>query len=379
MNMSTVTAAPARSSTSSRGLTHIRELDGIRGLAAIMVFFHHVCFTSIQPAGWGALIRALRTASISGMYGVDLFFVLSGFLITSLLIQARNSQTYYHDFYWKRALRILPLYILCILGVLLFIPGSVDYVLVSALFISNFAWLFHITSIGPFWTLAIEEQFYLIWPTVVRRRSIPQLRRWAIAIGLTAVVLRFIAAAFGHYDYDFTFFRCDGLAFGAFLACWFSHRDPAAGGSRRESRAMIGGFLLGLLLLVPAIVGSQRILSIAFIFAFRQSGVTLLCGSTIAFLIGHTGQRKLAFLRSRSLTFFGLISYAMYMTHLYVMFSYDHIRSQLIPGDNLAYTLRFFAILGITIVLCVLIRYCIELPALRLRKYVLAKPAPNPD
>src|SRR5580698_4778406 len=131
MLLSSQQVAPAKAPARSRHLAHIRELDGVRGIAAIMVFFHHVCFVSINPAGWGAPVRFLRIISIPGNSGVDLFFALSGFLITSLLIEARSKPAYYHDFYWKRVLRILPLYILCLVGVLLFIPGTRGYVLLS--------------------------------------------------------------------------------------------------------------------------------------------------------------------------------------------------------------------------------------------------------
>jgi peptidoglycan/LPS O-acetylase OafA/YrhL len=333
--------SPVKVSVPPRHLVHIRELDGVRGLAAIMVFFHHVCFTSINPAGWGTTARILRTMSIAGSSGVDLFFVLSGFLITSLLIEARKESSYYRDFYWKRALRILPLYAVCLLGVLLFIPASQNYVILSALFVSNFAWLFHVTSTGPFWTLAIEEQFYLVWPTVVRRRSVAQLKRWAFSIGLGAVILRLFAAAFGHYNYYFTFFHCDGLAFGAFLACWFYRRHTTAITARRETNFIIIGLLLGVGLIVLSHLPGTQIQAMAFLAASEQTGLTLLYGSIVAFLISRTGARSIAVLRSPLLTFFGLISYAMYMTHSYVMFSYDHFRSHLTAGDNLALPCAF--------------------------------------
>src|SRR5579862_8457813 len=138
-------------------LVRLGELDGLRGAAALMVFFHHVCFTSINPNQWEGVIRVLYSASAFGFAGVNVFFVLSGFLITKLLIEDRSAPAYYQNFYWKRALRIVPLYVICLLAVYLFIPGSAGYVLLCALFISNFAQLFHITSNGPFWTLAIEE------------------------------------------------------------------------------------------------------------------------------------------------------------------------------------------------------------------------------
>lgn len=358
-----------------RSLMHIRELDGVRGLAAIFVFFHHICFASMGAEGWSRPIRLLRFVSIGGSYGVDIFFVLSGFLITSLLIEARGESSFYHDFYWKRALRILPLYLVCLLGVLLFIPGSRNYVLLSAFFVANFAWLFHIVGTGPFWTLAIEEQFYLIWPTVVRRRSVEQLSRWALVLGVIPILLRLVAAAFGHHNYYFTFFHTDGLAIGAFLACRFYLRDKTAPASKGEIRAIKLCFLLGAVLIAISMFPSIHARPVAFGAASGQTGVALLSGSIIAYLILHRGQRSLGFLRSSALTFFGLISYAMYMTHLYVMYGYDHLFGLPAPGDNLAYALRFFAILGSTITLCLLTRYLLELPAMSLRKYVLASPA----
>lgn len=337
MKLSTQPVAPLQVPSHHRRLTHIRELDGIRGIAAIMVFFIMFALPPSSPQGWDAPVRFLHNISKIGNSGVDLFFVLSGFLITSLLIEDHNRSSYFHDFYWKRVLRILPLYLVCLLGVLLFIPGSCGYVLLSALFVSNFAWIFHIPSTGPFWTLAIEEQFYILWPTGVRRRSVPQLRHWAISIGMGAVLLRFIAAAFGHHNYYFTFFRCDGLAFGAFLACWYSQRGGTVSTSARENRAIFFGFALGMVLIALSAFNGTSLQAEAFLAAFQQTGVTLLCGSIIAFLIGHTGQRALFFLRSRTLTFFGLISYAMYMTHLYVLMAYDHLQGPLTTGDDAMY------------------------------------------
>ena len=361
-----IAPAPVR-----RRLVHIPELDGVRGLAAIMVFFHHLCYTSIAPSGWNAPVLLLRRVSTAGAYGVDLFFVLSGFLITSILIGDRKKPAFYRDFYWKRALRILPLYIACLIGVALFVPGSRGYVLVSAAFIANFAWLFHIMTDGPFWTLAIEEQFYLIWPTVVRRRSVAELRRWAIGIGLGAIIFRLVAAVFGHHNYYFTFFHCDGLAFGALLACWYTQKDPQDGITRGEIRFAASALAAAILCIALARLHGNDPRSVAFLAASKLTGITLLCGTIIAFLIARSGQKHLAFLRSRPLTFFGLISYAMYMTHLYVMLAYDHFRGTLATGDYTGYIVRFMSVLGLTILLCVLIRHVIELPALRLRKYVL--------
>lgn len=361
-----------------RQLPHIRELDGVRGIAALMVFFHHTCFTDLDPTRWGRGVHLLYLFSSAGMRGVDIFFVLSGFLITSLLIKDRTSPSFYQDFYWKRALRILPLYIFCLAAASFLIRHTGAELLLSALFLANFASILHVTLTGPFWTLAIEEQFYLLWPTVVRRRSISELARWAVALGLGAVVLRLIAAYFGHYNYRLTFLRCDGLAGGALLACWYESRkaSPPPQVRRREQQAIViitaaGTICLALCLLMPVTPHG-----IAYVGALYQTAATLLATGAIAFIIANSGSPMLAVFRSRLLIFFGLISYAMYMTHFYVLLVYTRMFGA-IPGGNVAaLAFRFFAVLGATIVLCLLTRYLIELPALSLRRFVLSKPAP---
>jgi peptidoglycan/LPS O-acetylase OafA/YrhL len=360
---------------SPRPLPHIRELDAVRGLAALMVFFHHVCFTSIDPAGSGKGVYLLYNLSHYGAYGVDLFFVLSGFLITSLLIKDRPSTTFYRDFYWKRALRILPLYILSLLALLLFVQHSGRYVLLSVLFLANFSWLFHIQGTGVLWTLAIEEQFYLLWPSVVRKRSVPQLRHWALAIVIGCILLRLIAACFGHHNYYFTFFRCDGLAIGALLACWYERRQTTPPNTRREHTLIAAAILTGTLLFPLTSFLFPSPAAIALRAALSQTAVTLLCAGAIAFLIANAGKPWLGFFRSRLLTFFGLISYAMYMTHLFILAAYDRLRGPLHPGDLTAFTMRLVTVLGLTILLCLLTRYLIELPAISLRRFVLTKPA----
>jgi peptidoglycan/LPS O-acetylase OafA/YrhL len=367
-------AAPAR----ARPFVHLRELDGVRGLAALMVFFHHVCFTSIPAGHWSWPVRLLRAISAQGSYGVDLFFVLSGFLITSLLLKARPRPAYYRDFYWKRALRILPLYMLCLLGVLFLVPGSRDFVILSAIFLANFAHVLHVHGTGPFWTLAIEEQFYLLWPTVVRRRATRELQRWALVIGVGTIVLRLIAAAFGHRDYYFTFLHCDGLAWGAWLACWFSQRDTENARTRREGTALAVVFVTAAVLIALSCGHAVSLRELALSGCLRQTGVALLAAALIAHLITHAGARYLGLLRSGILPFFGLISYAIYMLHLYVMELYDRLRGAPQLGDDLAYTVRLGVVLVGTIALCLLSRYAIELPAISLRRFVLARPAVRP-
>jgi peptidoglycan/LPS O-acetylase OafA/YrhL len=365
--------------TKPKPFPHLRELDGVRGIAAVAVFFHHLCFTSIEPTGWQPFILGLRSISQHGAAGVDIFFVLSGFLITSLLIRDRESPSFYRDFYWKRALRILPVYIVTLICVLLFVPHSGSYVLLSALFIVNFANVFHVETIGPFWSLAIEEQFYLVWPTVVRRVSVARLRNFLLMVITCVILFRFIiAATTGHHNYFLTLFRCDGLVAGALLACGFERRQRENLKPTAHDPLLLAILAFGILLWFSSFIVPTGANSVAIGASIYQTAITLICSATVGLIIAHTGSKALGILRSAPLTFMGLISYAFYLFHMYVMEAYDHFRP-LVAGDTKAYWARFFFVFAITTGMALVSRYLIELPALSLRGRVLRKPAPEPE
>jgi len=366
-------------------LSHIPELDGIRGVAALMVVCHHLFFTSIPyPERWNGFVLFVSRLSHAGANGVDLFFVLSGFLITSLLLLDRGSPHFYWNFYWKRALRIFPLYLAALILLLVFAPSAWRYTLLSFLFLANFAQVFHVATNGPFWTLAIEEQFYLIWPRFAACLSVAALERLALAIVLASPLLRLIAAAFGHHNYQFTFFHADGLALGAALAC--QQLRAASGTSsvaRPSGRPLPSWPPVLVLLLAIALTALPFVFSVwvapeSRIFlaagALQQSGVSLLAYCLIAAAVRHTGSPLLALFRSRLLTFFGLISYCLYISNGYVLAVYDHLLGPLPTGDMRHYAIRAAAVFAATLVVCILSRYLIELPAMALRRHVLRRP-----
>ncbi len=325
----------------------------------------------------GPRIQMLQRVSAFGNAGVDLFFVLSGFLITSILIETRHRESYYADFYWKRILRIQPLYVLCLLIVLWLYPSLWPGVLLSALFVVNFGAHFHIVMFGPFWSLAIEEQFYLLWPSVVRRRSVPQIAGWSAAIAIACMLIRLCAGLLGHHNYYYTFYHCDGLALGALIACWFEQR------SRRPAERRFENGLLN-----TGLLGGAGLVALAIWFVppphedwagpVFQTGVALASAGFIGRLVRDGGSRYLAPLRSRLLTFFGLISYAFYMLHLFVLNTYDHLRPLGAKASDGEFLLRFVVVLAVSIAAALISRYAVELPALSLRRYVLKAPSAPP-
>src|SRR5207249_4391562 len=175
----------------------ISQLDAVRGVAILLVIFHNESglFPSLH----------LERLFANGWMGVDLFFVLSGFLITGILVDTKQSAGYFTNFYARRCLRIWPLYYSLIFFMFLVVPflrPSEAHTVFDRsspwwaypLFLQNFLIPIPSMGTGPLavtWSLAIEEQFYLVWPWVVRYCSHAQMRRIAIAVICLSPALRF--------------------------------------------------------------------------------------------------------------------------------------------------------------------------------------------
>jgi peptidoglycan/LPS O-acetylase OafA/YrhL len=202
----------------------IPQLDAVRGLAVILVLLHN---TNIYPS------LHLRLISDNGWMGVDLFFVLSGFLITGILLDTKQSESYFKNFYARRCLRIWPLYYSALLFMFVLVPllrPSETRLIFDARSSPWWSYLFFAQNflvpipssatglLGVTWSLAVEEQFYLVWPLVVRFCSQAQLRRIAIAAICLSPVLRYYLSAHQVNIYSNTFCRLDGLMAGALLA-----------------------------------------------------------------------------------------------------------------------------------------------------------------
>jgi len=219
---------PAQTATNAEGVAspgrHISALDGIRGLAVLFVLVFHIF--QVEPAPQQFLLRLGYAATRFGQTGVDLFFVLSGFLITGILLDTRSSRRYFVNFYGRRLLRIFPLYYGVLVLCLVVLPGLVDIRLTGLP--SIWFWTFSsncaLTTgrdagcLGHFWTLAIEEQFYLIWPVVVFALSRAALMRVCVVSLAASAALRWVIESQGMSSFMVTFCRIDTLLLGALLA-----------------------------------------------------------------------------------------------------------------------------------------------------------------
>jgi peptidoglycan/LPS O-acetylase OafA/YrhL len=211
----------------------LASLDGVRGLAIICVIAFHALRLNGNVEG---CLRVWRGVQESSWAGVDLFFVLSGFLITGVLLDSCQDKGYFRNFYARRALRIMPLYYAVLTLMLVVIPalaGSRLPALYSKLTENQF-WLWtylqnylqsrgphQLPGLGHFWSLAVEEQFYWFWPIIVYFISRRGLLRLCVAICLAEPMLRIAFLHFGFSEWavrELTFTRMDTLLYGAIVA-----------------------------------------------------------------------------------------------------------------------------------------------------------------
>jgi peptidoglycan/LPS O-acetylase OafA/YrhL len=218
---------------SEAGRRKLAALDGIRGLAVLAVMFSH--FNRFLPADpW--LIPAKSIFAYGGS-GVDLFFVLSGFLITGILLQTRTAVNYFRSFYARRVLRIFPLYYAALIAVFAastILPSLPNvpppgqrwlYFAYLCNWIPVWTGSWPPNVVGHFWSLAVEEQFYIVWPFCVFLLSRKALLRLAIGLCAFALLLRcYLVAQSGPTEAVMlgTFTRMDSLLFGAIAALMFA-------------------------------------------------------------------------------------------------------------------------------------------------------------
>lgn len=284
-------------------MKRIPQLDSIRAFAILAVFIHH----------------AFRIKLL--WMGVDLFFVLSGFLITGVLISAKHHGIggYFAHFYARRARRILAPYLLLLLVASFFFGVSWMRHWYLYVLLTNFLLPLHIPHpvvFDPLWSLAVEEQFYLVWPFAVYFLSERNLRRFSIFLIVLAPVLRGAFHFQEHWPiYTLTPFRMDLLAAGALL--WLAWERSRAeierwGAGIGISFSLLGLSGLGLLGRFRVSTDSNTRLSNILIYECSL----LVC---VGFMIYALSGWRVGWLRLGPLMYIGQISYSMYLVHLGVL------------------------------------------------------------
>ncbi|MCF7732414.1 MAG: acyltransferase [Akkermansiaceae bacterium] len=374
---------------------HLKALDGFRGLAVLLVMWSH--FIAVSPGldHHGALGRLL----LGGHYGVDMFFVLSGFLITGILLDAKGSPGYFRVFIMRRVLRIFPLYYMVLAAVflgpwLLGLAGlgdplwywhETDSPWWFWLYSSNWgqivkgwgtpdgAWLYTPpgTSLGHFWSLAVEEQFYLLWPWVVvalGRRKLGWLCASFLLLAPVMAALLSDLAGNTVSGYVSTVGRFNTLGCGALLAIAVRHPGWLA----RAARPSAWLFPLSALLLLASLAFEVKVC----LWKIDSLSVLVpLCfGSGLVCALRPEGGAWSGLLSTPPMRFLGKYSYGLYVYHHLLMpvwVSYlwvGWITPQLGTGP-LAVAVYMLAAGAASIALAMLSWALLENPCLKLKRF----------
>ena len=302
------------------------ELDVLRFCAAFSVFVFHAFPEPASIFGVGFFKSALAIVIATGAYGVDLFFGISSFLITQLLLRERE-QTATLDikaFYVRRILRIWPLYFAFVLFAygLTFVVRTqqLSGAYVAAFFLMAGNWMFilrgtpHSVS-GALWSISLEEQFYLSWPHAVKKARMQIITRivWGLLLVATVARIALVRRGINSNELWFnTLVRLDPLAMGILLAVWLRTHEFTP---RRIVRVLLVVSGVGCWLLVTRFTPLLNLLSVPFWNALLGYPLMSLGSITMLAAVYGAPQAGLSIFANKWLAYFGKISYGIYVYH----------------------------------------------------------------
>ena len=359
-------------------LSYIKALDGLRGFALILVFLFHLFSFELQNAN--AFEQVFMSLMRIGWCGVDIFFVLSGFLITRILLTAKGEGSYYIKFYTRRILRIFPIYYSFLVIYLVILPflfpvissykTGPDFVL--WFYLINFKG--HSMPTNHFWSLAVEEQFYLLWPFLVMFFTTKSLIRTCFLMLLTGLLFRtIISLGWTPLDpikaYTLIFCRWDSLGAGALLAV-LAHSNEGIF-KKIINRSFVVGLFSLILLAFTAFLGKSTGYRNIYISTLGLSFVWIAAVSLIVSVF-RVGPSRV-FFENKTLGYIGRRSYAMYILHYPIMiyaekFNFVSIISKF-TGSLFAHFLIGFVLFALVLFLSEISWRLIESPFLKLKKY----------
>lgn len=378
--------------------THIPALDGYRGMAILLVFLYHSDFSD-PLYNSGFLNLFYEKLMKVGWTGVDAFFVLSGFLITGILLDTRSGSHFFRNFYIRRILRIWPIYYVVLIILIWLLPlvlnnnefarqlsqyqGWYWLNLQNWLFIS-----FVETPTFPtlhFWSLAVEEQFYLIWPLLIYFFP-KQLLSWLcgtiilLAVAIRSWLLLTNSVTLSSMDdvYYNTFCRMDALATGALIALWMRSELMLPWLLRASRSALIfSGVSLSIIFAIQGDFDCYNL-------PLQYIGFSLLAiffGALLVLVVAQPQDSLLVRVLTWSpLKRLGTISYGFYVYHFLVIgMLKDSLRQYSFNSQILNHLVAVLLYGVVTLIVSLLSWYCLERPILSLKTYFPSHQKDNVD
>ena len=357
----------------SHGFRHIQTLDGLRAIAILLVICDH--YTPRIVAEGGLKRAILLEAAGWCASGVDLFFVLSGFLITGILMDAKGSANYFRRFYWRRSLRIFPAFyafLLIVFGLMPYLFRNIGFFW-FALYLRNWVGGDRASddALGHLWSLAVEEQFYIAWSVTVFLCPPRYMMRVILLLIAAAPVIRALMNHFGYSGYlifRVTPARMDSLLFGALVAV--AIRSGWALWGRRLALAGLLAGTVGLLIL------RMRLGALTFdLLGYQIAWPSLIALSfaSLVFLSVRLDEKTPAYrlLTCNSLRIVARYSYAIYLWHLVaavVVWSFwPPVATRLGLSGFWSAADYLLSALGLSFAMAALSWWLIEAPALSLK------------
>ena len=314
------------------GRFYLPELDSIRFFAFLSVFIYHSVVRDqlffIQSGFPSALAKFLAVVPKAGNFGLDMFFALSAYLLTTLLLREKDLRGTIdvRKFYLRRILRIWPLYFFVIalaLVVARFDPTEkmdLFHAFLFAIFMGRIAMAYYgpiPTFAGPLWSVSVEEQFYLVWPWVVRRST-----RFIVAVSCLSLLVCFAVRAYLEFGslparslLGAWFWRIDPIVYGALLAVYLKGRTPRLKNWQRYLLIAVGLVFVYMGASWADDVNSLRPVAQLFFLPLADIGCIAILAACIGISDGVVGP----FLRLRPLVYLGRISYGLYAYHAFVL------------------------------------------------------------
>jgi peptidoglycan/LPS O-acetylase OafA/YrhL len=364
------------------------ELDVLRFVAFLAVFIHHALpreASHYLGAGLSPIATQwLLTAKEAGAFGLDLFFALSSYLITDLLLReyANRGGFSISAFYVRRALRIWPLYFTFLAATIFVIPTILPRENFGAIYIASFAlfvgnWVCAVQGLpfsvaSPLWSISVEEQFYIGWPLLLRFFGIDRLKQLAIGMLALAVATRILLAVFSVEHpavWCNTLARLDPIALGAILAFVLGGRMPQM---KSVLRLALGGVAFASWLLVARYLTHDGVRSVFTYLLSALASVMLL----VAVLQGNV--RILNIPPFSWVVYLGRISYGLYVFHLFALALVTKLLFVPLLGIPLQFESRLIFAFLLTVAMAAASYRWLELPFLRLKKRFTHVPAHEP-